>query len=537
MLIMDVKELKLIIGRGESPFVEFSKCTTELTDSVFQSICSFLNKSGGCLIVGVHDFGKIVGVAEIFMESMLKKFANVMEHEFSPSFSLVPQIVDMNGRKLFFIDVPQSEQVHRYKNKVYDRAGRDVCDITYSYCLIENLYLRKRNKSSENIVCPFLRMSELDEMAFRTMRKHIAAIRPGHPWLLLSDEELLHMNGFWGKDPISDKEGFVLAAVLLFGKEETIHSYNPVTYRTDAIYRNVSYDRFSQLASDYPESRYDDRDIIFSNLITSYSRLMKFIQRNLPKRVLNQGATSVNVREKLFNEIITNFLVHREYTHKSPCRLLIFSDKVITENGTSAIYDGSTSLNALEVQTRNPLITDVFQAMGWIEERGSGKKNICRYAPFYDKSFEIELNIQEETFAFSITYGNEEGLEDLSLLSAEPQETLPPLRPRPVSMPGKWGRGLLYASRLLIAYPDIEVDISYIDKAESVLEACMKPLPIQDIMRITRQSNRTRFRKNIIRPLLEEGLLAMRIPTKPSSPLQTYFTTERGKELLQMPIE
>jgi ATP-dependent DNA helicase RecG len=534
---MDVKELKLIISRGESPFVEFSKCTTELTDSVFQSLCSFLNKGGGSLIVGVHDFGKIVGVAEIFIESMLKKFANAMEHEFSPSFPLAPQIVEINEKKLFYIDVPQSPQVHRYKNKVYDRVGRDVCDITYSYSLIENLYLRKRNESSENIVCPFLRMSELDDMAFRTMREHIAAIRPDHPWLLLSDEELLHTNGFWGKDPISDKEGFVLAAVLLFGKEETIHNYSPVTYRTDAIYRNVGYDKFSQLASDYPESRYDDRDIIFSNLITSYSRLMKFIQRNLPKRVLNKGITSVNIREKLFNEIVTNLLVHREYTHKSPCRLLIFSDKVITENGTSSICDRRTSLNSLEVQTRNPLITNVFQAMGWIEERGSGKKNIRKYAPFYDKSFEIESNIQEGTFIFSITYGNEEGLEDLSLLSPETKETTLFPSSRPAASAGERWRGeLLYTSRLLIAYPDIEVDISYIDKAEFVLEACMKPLSIQDMMRITRQSNRTRFRKNIIRPLLEEGLLAMRIPTKPSSPLQTYFTTERGKELLEISL-
>ncbi|MDR2809121.1 MAG: putative DNA binding domain-containing protein [Tannerellaceae bacterium] len=532
---MDVKELKLIISRGESPFVEFSKCTTELTDSVFQSICSFFNKEGGCLIVGVHDFGKIVGVAEMFIENMLKKFAYAMEHEFSPSFPLTPQVVEMNGRKLFYIDIPQSLQVHRYKNKVYDRVGRDVCDITYSYSLIENLYLRKRNESSENIVCPFLRMSELDEMAFYTMRKHIAVVRPDHPWLSLSDEELLHTNGFWGKDPISDKEGFVLAAVLLFGKEETIHNYSPVTYRTDAIYRNVSYDKFSQLTSDYPERRYDDRDIIFSNLITSYSRLMKFIQRNLPKRVLNKGTTSVNIREKLLSEIVTNMIVHREYTCQSPCRLLIFSDKVITENGVSSFGDRHTTFDSLEIQTKNPLITQVFQEMGWIEERGSGKKNIRKYAPFYDKSFEIELNIQEGRFVFSITYGNEEGLDDLSLFPSEAKgAALPPSSPEPSAE--SYRRGLLYDSRLLIAYPDIEVDVSYIDKAESVLEACMKPLPIQDMMRITRQSNRTRFRKNILRPLLKEGLLAMRIPTKPSSPLQTYFTTEKGKELLQMSL-
>jgi ATP-dependent DNA helicase RecG len=529
---MDVNELKLTVSKGETPFVEFSKCTTELTDSVFQSVCSFLNKRGGRLIIGVHDFGKIVGVADMFVENMLKRFAHAMKHDFSPSFPLTPQMIEMNGRKLFCIDIPQSSQVHRYKNKVYDRVGKEVCDLTYSHSLTENLYLRKQNESSEKIVCPFLRMSELDDTAFYTMRSHIAAVRPDHPWLSLSDEELLHMNGFWGKDPISDKEGFVLATVLLFGKEETIYNYSPVTYRTDAIYRNVSHERFTRFASDYPERRYDDRDIIFSNLITSHSRLMKFLQRYLPERVLNGEATSVDIREKLFNEIVTNLLVHREYTHKYPCRLLVFSDKVITENGTSSVCDEHATLDSLEVQTKNPLITSVFQEMGWIGERGSGKKNIRRYAPFYDRSSEIELNIQEGLFAFSITYGNETGLDDLSLLLQEANSSVH--HPKSAHFKAKPEEWPVYACRLSTAYPDIAIDISYIDKAESVLEACVKPLPIQDMMRIAKQSNRTRFRQNIIRPLLEEGLLAMRIPMKPSSPLQTYFTTEKGKALLQM---
>jgi ATP-dependent DNA helicase RecG len=528
---MNVKDLKLVISKGENPFVEFSKCTTELTDSVFQSICSFLNKEGGTLIVGVHDFGKIIGVSEIFVDNMLKKFANAMSHEFSPSLDLTPEIIEMNGKKLFYIDIPQSPEVHRYKNKVYDRVGNEVCDITYSYYLIENLYLRKRNESSENIVCPFLRMPELDETAFLAMRKHISALNPGHPWLELGNEELLHVNGFWRKDPISDKEGFVLAAVLLFGKEETIQNYSPIVYRTDAIYRNISYDRFSQPASDYPESRYDDRDIIFSNLIDSRARLMKFVQRNLPKRVLNKGTTSVNIREKLFNEIITNLLVHREYTHKYPCRLLVFSDKVITENGVSSFCREHQTFDSIDIRTNNPLIAKVFQAMGWMKEPGSGKQNIRKYAPFYDRSYEIELEIQNtERFIFSISYGNAEGLDDLSLLSSPALYAPPPPStplPPPAAKVEEWP---VYASRLSDACPGI--DISYVEKAEYILEACVKPLPIQDMMRMVKQSNRTRFRQNILRPLLEEGLLAMRIPTKPSSPLQKYFTTEKGKALL-----
>lgn len=481
-------------------------------------------------MVGVGDYGKIAGVAEIFIDNMLRKFANTLAEDFSPSFDLKPEVTEINGRKLLCIPVPKSAGVHRYKNKVYDRVGGEVCDVTYSYNLVENIFLRKRNESSENIVCPFLRMSELDEAAFRTMRKHLAGRNPEHPWLNFTNEEFLHLNGFWRKDAAGKKEGFVLAAVLLFGKEETIQNYNPVTYRTEAVCRRLSYEAFSSPASDYPESRYDDRDIIFSNLIDSYARLMKFVQRNLPPRLLQQGGVSVDVREKLFNEIVTNLLVHREYTHTCPCRLLIFANKVITENGIPSSPDEGKTFGNLGVQRVNPLIANVFQEMGWIEEPGSGKSNILRYAPFYDKSYEVKAEAQEnEKFVFSISYANDEGLDDLSLLASARPEPAPPAAPEPAAAPEP-RRWPVYISRLSEACPAI--DVSYVDKAESILAACVKPLPIQDMMRMVKQSNRTRFRKNIIRPLLEEGLLGMRIPTKPTSPLQTYFTTEKGKALL-----
>ena len=159
--------------------------------------------------------------------------------------------------------------------------------------------------------------------------------------------------------------------------------------------------------------------------------------------------------------------------------------------------------------------------MVWTEAPGSAKETLLRYAPFYDKLSEIEIQ-NSEKFVFSLTYGGE-GFADLNLLD---NLALAPMKGVPAKIPIEWP---MYATKLAKACPAI--DLSYVDKAESILEFCVKPMPIQDMMRLVRQSNRSRFRQNIIRPLLEEGLLAMRIPTKPSSPLQRYFTTEKGKKL------
>ncbi|MDR2495979.1 MAG: putative DNA binding domain-containing protein [Tannerellaceae bacterium] len=516
---MDEKEIKQILKQGETRFVEFSKCSTELTDSVFQSVCAFLNKDGGKLIIGVHDFGKIVGVAQIFLANMLARFDYAMEKEMSPAVDLKPVALTIGNSTLLYVDVPPSAEVHRFKGKAYDRMGSETVDITYNYHLVENLYLRKQNESSENVVSPFLKFSELDEAAFLIMRKAIAEANPSHPWLSLSNEEILHKEGFRRRDLVGGKDGFTLASILLFGKEDAIQNYSPVIHRIEAVYRNVTFKEFSKPASEYLESRYDDRDIIFSNLMEAWPRLKKFICRNMPERFISNG--SVDVREKIFDEILSNFLIHKEYTYRYPSRLLIFSDRIITENGVR-VQPGSADLHELpEPNDKNPLIAQVFRAMGWTGEPGSGRANILKYAPYYDKHYEIKVR-NDECFSFSMTYGGR-GLSEPAATAAAPAI----VEPVKAEAEAEWP---VYVSKISKACP--AVDISYVDKAEDILAACIKPMQITDMMRLVQQSNRTRFRQNIIRPLLESGLLAMRIPTKPSSPLQRYFTTEKGKALL-----
>ena len=41
------------------------------------------------------------------------------------------------------------------------------------------------------------------------------------------------------------------------------------------------------------------------------------------------------------------------------------------------------------------------------------------------------------------------------------------------------------------------------------------------------------FQANYLKPLLQQGLLAMTIPEKPTSSKQRYITTEAGKEVLK----
>jgi ATP-dependent DNA helicase RecG len=65
-----------------------------------------------------------------------------------------------------------------------------------------------------------------------------------------------------------------------------------------------------------------------------------------------------------------------------------------------------------------------------------------------------------------------------------------------------------------------------------VLEASQDPQAIADLLSLCGRSDRTKFRDQVVRPLLEAGLLEMTIPDKPKSSRQRYRTTEAGKRIL-----
>ena len=51
-------------------------------------------------------------------------------------------------------------------------------------------------------------------------------------------------------------------------------------------------------------------------------------------------------------------------------------------------------------------------------------------------------------------------------------------------------------------------------------------------MAIAGRTNRTKFRDQVLKPHLAEGLLALTVPEKPTSSLQKYRLTDKDRTLL-----
>lgn len=68
--------------------------------------------------------------------------------------------------------------------------------------------------------------------------------------------------------------------------------------------------------------------------------------------------------------------------------------------------------------------------------------------------------------------------------------------------------------------------------AALILLISKKPVDSTTLMNILGQTNRTRFKKNSLDPLIEAELLGYTIPDKPQSLNQKYKTTDKGIKLL-----
>lgn len=530
---MTIEEFYKLVNQGEMLTVEFKKCQFELSDNVFETVCSFLNRSGGHIFLGITDSGEIIGVNESAIEKMLKNFANIVNNpqQLNPTAYFSPEIINVDGKKIISIYIPESSQVHHFKNRIYDRIGDADNDITQNHALVDNIYLRKRNDFTENEVCPFLTMDDLNSTTFDKAR-HLASVsNPSHSWLSMSNEEILHSAGFWRKDKSTGKEGYILACALLFGNEVSVLTYCPA-YRTDAIYRNMSYQRYLNPKSSDPDIRYDDRDFVLVNLIEAYLRLMNFVQKHLPdKFMLDQaGIQRIDIRNMVFREVIANLLAHREYRSSYPAKLLVFSDQVISENWSKPQQTGIVTLENLETHPKNPMIAKIFKELGWVEELGSGRKNIKKYAPLYYPDYKVEIQNQEK-FVFSISYCKL----DADITQQDEQQFEDEMESIGKKLEIIFGLSWKQAStELALSWHQVGTKLAPSwHQVVKLLNFAISPQPINELMDLMNRKDRTKFRKKYINPMIETEIIKMTNQKNPNSPNQKYYTTQKGLAFLK----
>ena len=372
MIYINANQLSAVLAVGETVAVEFKRGGGKIEGDTFQTVCSFLNRFGGDIFLGVEDNGEVIGVPPKSASDMVKNFIAVIGNPdmFMPTVYLSPEILEYEGKPIVHIHVPPSSEVHMYKRVVYDRVNDADVKVTAT-SQIAAMYIRKQNIYTEKKVYPYVRDSDLRFDLLPRIRKMAANRYNGiHPWMDMTDKELMQSAGLYGEDKATGERGYNLAAVMILGRDDVILNISPA-YRTDAIVRRINTDR------------YDDRLIVQTNLIESYERLMGFAEKHLLDKFYLEGDARISLSGAIAREMLLNTLMHREFTAPYYAKFVIEKDRMYTENANRAVTGEAITPENFEPNPKNPIIAAFFRNIGLADELGSGVRNLYKYSRRY----------------------------------------------------------------------------------------------------------------------------------------------------------
>ena len=367
------QELMELIRQGEGLHVEFKKSVKDVTKDVYDTVCSFSNRDGGHIFLGVSDDGTIIGVDKDRVERMKKDFVNTINNESKiyPPLYLTPEEYESEGATVIHVYVPSGRTVYRKAGRIFDRNNDSDIDITNNADMVFRLYARKQSTYFVNKVYPEIPISAVRHDLIERAKEMARAAGTEHPWVSMTDDEaVLRSCGLILEDPETNKEGITLAGILLFGTDSRIMSVLP-QHKTDASFRVVDVDR------------YDDREVVTTNLIESYDRLMEFGKKHLNDLFTLDGIQRVSSRDAILREIISNLLMHRDFSSGYTSKLVIERGRMTTENANLAHGHGVLNLKTFRPYAKNPPIAKVFREIGLAEELGSGMRNSYKYTKLY----------------------------------------------------------------------------------------------------------------------------------------------------------
>lgn len=308
---MNEIELRAILAGGEDSHNQFKQDFTN-ADALAAELIAFANCAGGRLFIGVADNGTVTGLTASDVMHLNQLLSNASSQNVRPPVNPLSTNVQTADGIVMMIDVAEglNKPYMDTLGRLWVKSGADKRHVT-ARKEMQRMFRQSGLVYADEVPVQFatledLNQKELSDYFQRRYHKSMEATGLELPKLLQSLN--LARNGIPN-----------LAALLLFGN--TPHALKPAfIIKAVAFPGTVLHD-----------SHYMDSEDIDGNIPEQYRRSIAFIKRNLRHVQRNQGFNSpgqLEVPEVVFEELLVNALVHRDYFISAPVRLLIFSDRI-----------------------------------------------------------------------------------------------------------------------------------------------------------------------------------------------------------------
>lgn len=443
-----------------------------LSSSFARELVAFANSAGGRILVGVRDDGSVVGAKD---SNDLRARIQDMARNCDPPVTVLVETVG----DIVSVTVRESENKPvQCRDGFFWRQGASTQKLTRDE--IRDFFRSEGAIRFDTSLCLSFRYPEdFDPEKFTSWLRRSGISQRGDVEDILVNIDAAERSG--------GRLVFRNAGVLFFARE--VQKFFRQAYVTCLLGKGT--DKVHIL----------DRKDFAEGAVADIEQALRFIERNTRVAYKIEELQREEVPEypmAALREAITNATMHRDYFEAGANVFVeIYSDRIEVSSpgglpkGLRVEELGSRSVR------RNPLIADLLHRIGFIEKAGTGIRRMrdaavdhgCPEPQFDPGGFFTATFWPTEA---SVVHATELGDRD--------------------QVGTKWG-----PSR---------------DQVE-ILEFAREERALVELMEHLGRSNRTKFRTQVMRPLLDAGLIEMTIPDKPQSSRQRYRTSDAGLQTLE----
>ena len=474
---MNLDDLRALVGKGESEQVEFKRSTGQRTAAA-KTVCAMLNGLGGFVVFGVNDKGEIAG--QQVSTKTLEELSNELRKIEPPAFPDIETVHLKGDQAVIIVSVPGGGGPYTFDGRPYLRSGPTTIIMPreeYDRRLIERLHATQRWENQP--VPKGVTIDDLDAEEIQITLDNAIRLGRLEPTTRLDTESILR-----GLELIHDGK-LLNAAVALYGKSDRLKPLYPQLEIRLARFRGKN--RLAEFA--------DNRQY-WGHAFSLLRRAESFLLDHVP--IAGQVVPGKMVREdqpwyppRATREAIANAICHRDYAIPGGAVAVAMYDDHLEIVNPGTFHFGITpeKLTRLhESKPWNPIIANVFYRAGIIERWGSGTLNIIDWCK---ENGNPPPTWEERVGSVYVTF-------------------------RPPSL----------------AKDQVGTKLGLSGDQVEILRNCLTDKAIGELMLVVGRSNRTKFRDQVLNPLLEAGLIEMTIPDKPRSSKQKYRLTEKGRRFL-----
>lgn len=351
---MDLSDLKTVILRGEDSRHQFKEDIRN-GDSLAAEMVAFSNSRGGYIFIGVSNKGDLVGLSSMDVDRINQLISNsASQHVKSPITIHTENISVRADRVVIVLTVPEGIDKPYFDNQgvIWLKSGAD----------------KRRIHSKEELRRLFQEVDLIhaDEVPTRAgveviNSKHLQDFLRDVFHEVLPDSSTERLRLLENMN-LSTNNQLNLAGLLLFGDK-------PQLYKPEFVVKAVTF-----AGTNIGDSYLDSED--FEGALPAiFQGALSFIMRNLHKIQKQRGVNTIGAPEipqVVFEELLVNALIHRDYFVSAPIRLFIFEDRIeIINPGNLPDHLTIEKIRAGNSIQRNPILAS-FAAKGLLPYRGLG---------------------------------------------------------------------------------------------------------------------------------------------------------------------